>query len=246
MMYVIVGITCVVIFTFLVIGLVIIVLRRKSSESVISDGDIKDTRDILDRKNSDNNSEKNIHMKHVNIYGGIFDMEDTIVDTNDTIVDIETHKDTYITGYQLSPVYARPVPRNKRNKSTKLEKQPGPEITTVTLVTKNKLQETEHSNKYLSELKRVEGDGAEEENDRQVYSDYLRKTESQYYKSEVPYYNTEPQYYRVSTLNKVSPPTLPKPTQMTQLDVTQTTHTHLVTTHSTNNSDHTVRNCTKV
>ena len=110
-MYVIVGIVCIVIFTFIVIVTVIIVIRNKTSCDPPGSSS--------DSLHHQQTSSQNLH--HSQSKESISDYKISMTgDTNQESLDIFNHlpstreTNTYIKGYQTSPTYAKPVPKSLR------------------------------------------------------------------------------------------------------------------------------------
>ena len=110
-MYVIVGIVCIVIFTFIVIVTVIIVIRNKTAENCDNNG------------SSSDNLHHSSSLPHSHSKESVTDYKISMSgDTQDSL-DIFNHlpstrDNTYIKGYQTSPTYAKPVPKSMRKTKT--------------------------------------------------------------------------------------------------------------------------------
>ena len=163
-MYVIVGIVCIVIFTFIVIVTVIIVIRNKTS----CDNN-RESSNTLHHNSSSN-------ITHSQSKESISEYKISMNSDNQDCLDIFNHlpstadTNTYIKGYQTSPTYAKPVPKSMRKSKTD----------------QNNLNNIDKKHVIIRE----DGDGEEEYS---LYKDNVGD------------------YARISTLKKVPPPTLPKP-----------------------------------
>ena len=114
-MYVIVGIVCIVIFTFIVIVTVIIVIRNKTAENCDTN---RSSTDNLHHPASPrlplSQSRESVQDYKISMSG----------DTQSECLDIFNHlpstrdNNTYIKGYQTSPTYAKPLPKSMRKNKT--------------------------------------------------------------------------------------------------------------------------------
>ena len=152
-MYVIVGIVCIVIFTFIVIVTVIVVIRNKTScDSRASPaGPSQSTNNTM---LSASHSKDSFTDYKISMSG---DTQDCLDIFNHLPSTAETN--TYVKGYQTSPTYAKPVPKSMRK-------------------TKND-QNNQIQNQNTSEKKNViireEGDGEEEYSHyKDNYAEYAR------------------------------------------------------------------------
>ena len=185
-MYVIVGIVCIVIFTFIVIVTVIIVIRNKTNCDSTSSLHPHTASSGLSHTQSKETisgiSEYKLSMGGDT--GDCLDIFNHLPSTQDTL-----HQHTYVPGYQTSPTYAKPVPKSLRKAKGQQESGLGPATSLGPAADKMK-----------HVIIREAGDGEEEggaefpsscaaHRDVVITSDYAR----------------------ISTLKKVPPPTLPKP-----------------------------------
>ena len=146
-MYVIVGIVCIVIFTFIVIVTVIIVIRNKTSCD-----------NSRNNSNTHHSSSSNIITSHSK--ESISEYKITMNHETQDCMDIFNHlpstqdANTYIKGYQTSPTYAKPVPKSMRKAKTD----------------QNNVNTLEKKHVVIRE----EGDGEEEYSQYKDYADYAR------------------------------------------------------------------------
>ena len=241
-MYVIVGIVSVVIFTFFVIVLVIILLRKKSTcDTVISSMDVREHNTSL-KKNSfpDENDKKGWECNHLenqlNIYNSLRrqhkeDFSQTISNreeyfstgslarlTNEKSQEQNFDIFDYLPSTKDFQIHEDTYIRGYQPSPTYAK--PVPKSMRTNLKKDEKLPKVNgnvYSDQSLLRIHREEGDGepAESGNKEQLYTGSVNQIETE--------------YCRISTLKKVAPPTLPKP--ITMVDVTQNCQpNNLVTT----------------
>ena len=171
-MYVIVGIVCIVIFTFVVIVTVIVVIRNKTAcDNRGSPGGLSHPSHSSNTMISASQSKDSLGEYKISMAG---DTQDCLDIFNHLPSTAETN--TYVKGYQTSPTYAKPVPKSMRKAKND----------------QNNLTQNINFSEKKHVIIREEGDGEEE------YSHYKDNCA---------------EYARISTLKKVPPPTLPKPSQ---------------------------------
>ena len=269
-MYVIVGIVSVVIFTFLVIVLVIIVLRKKSScDSVISNIDAREHRNSLQKKEyPEQGGEKgewdgNLLVNQLNIYNSLQRLQKKNIEQssgtmrgdcryNMTVTDFNKDNPNldifdYLPSTRDAHIHEDTYIRGYQPSPTYAKPVPKSMRTGVKKIAEKNEKEvktsvncTEYSDSSLLRIQREEGDGESAEGGHNEH----------FYSGSIT--QIESEYGRISTLKKVPPPTLPKP--VTMVDVTETSQPcNLVTTldivpRATSQAevDKRVRNCTTV
>ena len=263
-MYVIVGIVSVVIFTFLVIVLVIIVLRKKSScDSVMNSMDTREHHSALQKKEFPEQGggkgewDGNLLVNQLNIYNSLQRLQKKNIEHTSATMRGDCRYNMNITDLNMDNPnldifdYLPSTREAHKHEDTYIKGyQPSPTYAKPVPksmragIKKDKSEKevkisenyTEYSDGSLVKLQREEGDGesAEGGHNEHFYSGSVTQIESE--------------YGRISTLKKVPPPTLPKP-------VTEPSQPcHLVTTldivpHppiTQSEVDKRVRNCTTV